>query len=223
MCGNSQKQKHMAPEHIMLKMKSQQYLYKKMFNYLCCRIQKRWNKHAILEHTVWSTGTLLTGHMLLNNGDPVLQSGNLKICHKILHIRVNAIFRKRVSRTKIVSLYTKIQKEHKPQLTKQTSSSMTNSSASYKPQKEVLKQNIGIHLYIYNTSLTHSLRNLTCKTFSISSNPLFRENTFQKTGGVPQVTYQLLLQHCMYYYEQILFTHTCTDTQIIFQNIRHLY
>jgi hypothetical protein len=55
---------------------------------------------------------------------------------------------------KIVSLYTKIQKEHKPQLTKQTSSSMTNSSASYKPQKEVLIQNIGIHLYICNTSLT---------------------------------------------------------------------
>lgn len=101
---------------------------------------------------------------------------------------------------------------------------MTNSSASYKPQKEVLIQNIGKHLYIVTPhSLTHSLRNLTCKTFLISSSPLFRENTFQNTGGAPQVTYKLPLQHCMYYYEQILFTHTCTDTQIIFQNIYHLY
>jgi hypothetical protein len=31
---------------------------------------------------------------------------------------------------------------------------MTNSSASYKPQKEVLVQNNGINLYICNASLT---------------------------------------------------------------------
>lgn len=64
-----------------------------MFNYLCCRIQKWWNKHAILEHTVWSTRTLLSGHVLLNNGDPVLQSCNLKTHHKILLVRFNATLR----------------------------------------------------------------------------------------------------------------------------------
>jgi hypothetical protein len=49
----------------------------------------------------------------------------------------------------------KIWKEHKPWLKKQTSRSMINPAASYKPQKEVLTQNSSIHLYICNTSLTH--------------------------------------------------------------------
>lgn len=134
MCSNSQKQKHMAPEHITPKIKSQRCSYNKMFNYLCCRIQIRWNKHAILKHTVWSTRTLLTGHVLLNNGDPVLQSGNLTIYHKILHIRFNAIFKKRVSWTKSVSLCN-ADPDRTQTTAHKTSRSMTNPSASYKPKK----------------------------------------------------------------------------------------
>ena len=122
-----------------------------------------------------------------------------------------------------MSLRTKIQKEHKPQLRKQASSSMTNSSASYKPQKEVLIQNIGIHLYICNTSLTHSLT----RSLTQESHP---QNILDFLQSSIQGEHILKFRRCA---TSNIQTSTATlhvvlwtnfiHTHIIFENIHHLY
>lgn len=119
-----------------------------------------------------------------------------------------------------MSLCTKIQKEYKPQLTKQTSSTTTNSPASYISQKEVLIQNIGIHLYIWNISLTqesHLQNILDFLQSSIQGEHISKyrrcatSNTQTSTATLHVVLWTNFIKH------------TCTHTQIIFQNIHHLY